>query len=343
MDSYTPNVFLPVVKVHRSSLYKETIDLYINNATVVHQMPLKVHFHGEQGVDTGGLGRDLFSAFWEIAYRELFEGCSLLVPAVHAHIDMQTLPVLGKIISHGYLSCGYLPVRIAFPTLATVLLGPATEVPPRLLLQAFRDYLTPLDRATIREATKVQGVLFGNAVATKLVSILSRFGCRQVPSPHTLSNLLVQVARHEFISRPFAAITLMNSGIPPEHSLSLSELHALYIALNASVQKVLELIDEPVFTHPSQERIFGYLREYVANLKADEVQNFLRFVTGSGVCMNSRITVSFNALSGLARRPISHTCGCQLELSTAYTTYLDFASEFTAVLADECCWEMQSI
>ena len=145
------------------------------------------------------------------------------------------------IASHGYLSCGYPPVRIAFPTLATVLLGPATDISPRLLLQAFHDYLTPLDRSTIREATKVQGVSFGNALSTKLVSILSRFGCRQVPLPHTLSNLLAQVARHEFISRPFAVITGMNSGIPPAHSpfwqnKSLKALHALYTALNASVQ-----------------------------------------------------------------------------------------------------------
>lgn len=64
------------------------------------------------------------------------------MPAVHAHIDMTGMPVIGKIISHGYLSSGYPPVRIAFPTLAALLLGPATESPSRLLLQAFRDYLT---------------------------------------------------------------------------------------------------------------------------------------------------------------------------------------------------------
>ena len=107
--------------------------------------------------------------------------------------------------------------------------------------------------------------------------------------------------------------------------------------------KVLDLIEEPVFLNPGQERVFGYLQQYVANMKPDEVQNFLRFVTGSAVCMKSKITVSFNGLEGLARRPLAHTCSCDLELPCSYTTYLDFASEFTTVLSSECCWEMQSV
>lgn len=336
------------MKVHRSNIYRETLDLYSTDARIVHQMPLRVHFYSEKGVDAGGLCRDFFSAFWEEAYREVFEGCTLLVPALHAHIDMQSLPILGKIISHGYISCGHLPVRIAFPVIATLLLGPSIEVSSRLLLQSFRDYLSPVERSAIKEAVKVQESSFGISLTTRLIAILSRFGCRQVPQPHSLSTILVQVARHEFISRPFAAITLMNSGIPPEHRSfwqhrTVDQLHAMYVALNVSVQKVLDLIDEPVCTHPNEERVFGYLKEYIANLKLDEVQNFLRFVTGSSVCTNSKIMVSFNGLSGLARRPIVRTCGCQIELSTTYMTYHDFASEFTAVLSDECCWEMQSM
>ena len=107
-------------------------------------------------VDAGGLCRDFFSAFWEEAYREAFEGCTLLIPALHAHVDMQSLPILGKIISHGYISCGHLPVRIAFPVIASLLLGPSIEVSSRFLLQSFRDYLSPVERSTIKEAVKVQ-------------------------------------------------------------------------------------------------------------------------------------------------------------------------------------------
>ena len=70
-------------------------------------------------------------------------------------------------------------------------------------------------------------------------------------------------------------------------------------------------------------------------MKINEVQRFLRFVTGSSVCLAERITVQFNGLSGLARRPIGHTCPDMLKISTNYDTYLDFTTEFNRVLNDD--------
>ena len=114
--------------------------------------------------------------------------------------------------------------------------------------------------------------------------------------------------------------------------------------MNANPQKVLEQLHEPsVFHNPNQERVFGYLQQYVGNMKPEEVQKFLRFITGSSVCLSSGIAVSFNALSGASRRPVAHTCACELELPYTYTSFIDFVDEFTTVLSDGCCWEMQSI
>ena len=50
--------------------------------------------------------------------------------------------------------------------------------------------------------------------------------------------------------------------------------------------------------------------------------------------------VQFNNLSGLARRPISHTYSCVLELPSSYETFEDFAHEFQAVLSEESSWKM---
>ena len=90
----------------------------------------------------------------------------------------------------------------------------------------------------------------------------------------------------------------MSNGIPPQHhhfwqQKLIHSLYAVYLAL-------LDLIEEPILTHPNEGRVFGYLKEYVGNLKADKVQKLLRFITESSVFSSSKITVSFNALSGLA-------------------------------------------
>ena len=39
-------------------------------------------------------------------------------PAVHSNSDVSTFPVLGSIIAHDFMVCGFLPFRIAFPVLA---------------------------------------------------------------------------------------------------------------------------------------------------------------------------------------------------------------------------------
>ena len=45
-----------------------------------------------------------------------------------------------------------------------------------------------------------------------------------------------------------------------------------------------------------------------------EACHFLTYTTGSSVLISQRISVTFNGLTGLARRPIGHTRGCILEL-----------------------------
>ena len=76
----------------------------------------------------------------------------------------------------------------------------------------------------------------------------------------------------------------------------------------------------------------------------DSLRRFLRFTTGSSVLFNNRISVTFNSLSGLARRPIAHTCDSIIELPSKYVTYPEFEREFTAVLADDDhAWQMDSV
>ena len=84
------------------------------------------------------------------------------------------------------------------------------------------------------------------------------------------------------------------------------------------------MIDEPFFNSKSEERVFGYLQQFVGNMSSDVTQKFLRFVTGSSVAVCPKIDITFNALSGLARRPIAHTCA-PLEVPTSYSTYVEVA------------------
>lgn len=56
--------------------------------TIVNEYPFSVAFEGERAIDLGGMSRDMFTAFFDEAYKNLLDGCTLLTPAVHPNIHL---------------------------------------------------------------------------------------------------------------------------------------------------------------------------------------------------------------------------------------------------------------
>jgi len=89
---------------------------------------LRICFQGEKAVDLGGVYRDMLSAFWDETYYQIFDGESLLSPALHPQVELSHFAILGTILSHEYLSSGFLPVRVFLPSLAIVLFGENAKI-----------------------------------------------------------------------------------------------------------------------------------------------------------------------------------------------------------------------
>ena len=334
------------VEVDRASIYEDAITAYTRKPNLANNFKIIVCFSGESAVDFGGVSRDFFSGFWEAAYKKMFDGAALLTPACHSEVNIDDFEVLGKILSHGYLSCGFLPTRLAFPVIAFILLGLSTNISQSILVNSFSEFLGPLDRKAISTALEAKEFTMG--IKSNVITILSRFGCREVPTPHNLVRLLCSLARHHFKSQPFAALSAMHAGVPKKHkpfwqAIGVEELRELYDAMTANPEKILEILVEPDYSNINEQRVFGYLQQFVGEMKLDEAKRFLRFVTGSSVVTGEEITLSFNALSGAARCPLAHTCTNLLDLPYTYSTYLEFVEEFTVLLANEdYCWQMNS-
>ena len=183
----------------------------------------------------------------------------------------------------------------------------------------------------------------------ELASILGLYGCCAVPKPASLEQPVLNAARYTFMVRPAAPIAKMHSGIPKEHQafwagMGIRRLHTIYSTLTVSAVKVLQLLTEPAIANAGEECAWLFLKRFVGNMTTVELRSFLRFVTGSVVITVSSITVTFNKLSGLGRRPIGHTCGCSLEIPSTCASLTEFASEFGAVLSDPSyAWTMDAI
>ena len=121
--------------IRRTNVYSDVVETYQENISdILQEYPFRIRYEDEQAVDTGGVCRDMFSSLWKQAYINNFDGESLLIPAIHSDTDMATFPVLGTVLSHGFMVCGYLPVRIAFCVLATVLCYPGVHIPDEIVI-----------------------------------------------------------------------------------------------------------------------------------------------------------------------------------------------------------------
>ena len=332
--------------IRRSNIYEDVLLLYKGD-DILQECPIRIEFENEMAVDQGGVTRDMFSAFWEKCYSTLFEGSKLLVPLFHPQTDASVFPIIGRIISHGYLVSGFMPVRIALPTLVSILCGPGKTLPSSILRDAFLDYISSTERLLFKEA--LQCVVFTPKLQEKLLNTLTRFGCRHLPTPSNLLKCLHQIAQYEFCCKPAAAIALIHSGIPATHSqfwntTSADGICALYKSLTVSASKILSVLVFREFRNPAEERVSGYLVDMIGNMTDTKLQDFLQFMTGSSVLITNKVNIEFNGLSGLARRPIAHTCDEMLELPVDYDNYHHFHSEWMAILNDtDYCWRMDCL
>lgn len=325
----------PKHTVRRSHIYEDVISLYQDQG-IAKECPIFVAYSTETAIDEGGVTRDMYSAFWEIAYRTLFDGANVLVPFVHPGTEMATFSTLGRIISHGYLAGGFVPIRISCPSLIMMLLGAPIDIPKSFLLDALMDFISANERDKLRSALRLK--VFTVEVRSAIIAILSRFDCRDMPTPSNLADLIVKVAKYEFCCKPLGVIAMIHSGIPQEHKafwteLGIDGISRLYSELTVSAEKILKII-ECEAENPGEERIYGYLTTMIGNLNISDVRNFLRFATGSSVCIAKKIKICFNDSAGFGRHPFASTCSNVLKLPVSYLNYQDFYSEWSAIFSD---------
>ena len=94
----------------RENLFDSVVTLYQSKANqLLNKYPLRIRFAKERAIDAGGVSRDMFSAFHEEAYERFFDRGALPYPIVYPTVNFSLLPMLGTIISHGYLTFRVLP------------------------------------------------------------------------------------------------------------------------------------------------------------------------------------------------------------------------------------------
>jgi hypothetical protein len=139
---------------------------------------------------------------------------------------ISVISTLGSIISHAYFVTGILPIRVAFPGLARCLLGPDIT---------FSSLIDSLEANIIKRACVEARLEIANDLMPLILSVLSRFDVRQLPTHHIFQLTLGQVATYEFMTKSSAALSVLYSGISKQHQpfwkgIDINSLFSIYCA-----------------------------------------------------------------------------------------------------------------
>ena len=115
-----------------------------------------------------------------------------MIPAMNPSVEMDLFHVIGRILSHGYLAIGFLPVRVSFASLCTMLLGNEVVIPDSILIDSFVNYVSNREAAILQ--TALSSLSFSRNVVAKLADLLGAYNCFQVPCCGNLKDLLCKIA-----------------------------------------------------------------------------------------------------------------------------------------------------
>lgn len=108
-----------------------------------------------------------------------------------------------------------------------------------------------------------------------ILPMVGRFRCRQVPSPDTLKELLVSLARYTLVCQPYYGLVEMR-GMEAAHGELWRRVAGtlpmeLMQMLAPTTEKVLAMVIEPDFKNPEQQQTFDFLRRFVHQLSSDDL------------------------------------------------------------------------
>ncbi|XDV46574.1 hypothetical protein PO909_014449 [Leuciscus waleckii] len=319
------------VVIHRVKVVEDLLAVFMDSSII--QSTLKMEFANENAEDDAGVSREVYTAFWD-QFLEQCEGEDERVPRLRPDFSEAEWEAVGRIWVKGLLDLGVLPVRLSSAFILACMHG-TDSVSNDVLMSSFHNYLSSTERSAVAKAR--QGTL-EECDEEDLLDLFTRMGSHCIPPTNTMEVAIQTMANKAILQEPKYIIDCFSKTMPfallnvPDQESLLS----LYDTKKATGKKVAQLLQTTqVISSQKEQMVFNHLQCYVRNADQSKAEKFLRFCSGSSVICVDQIKVSFNAESGLSRRPVAHTCGATLDLPYTYSSYPDLRTEFDNILSSE--------
>lgn len=277
-----------------------------------------VKYEGEKGADGGGLTRAVFPDFWDAFLKMYGKGkgsCQHLSMTPQSRISPKHLEAAGRVLILGFILNGYLPC-LNHAQLYFLL---ARDKPSTVFIQ--KTFLNCLDISSQRNILKaLESDVFDEELRMTLIAFFSCYETSSLPCPATIKTALEEAAEFALITKPFYMLHHMREGITNSPFIGLSEeaFEALMATLRPSGSDIVANLNLIHSGNPEyyglEERVGGYLENFLFTLTQEQAAIFMRFVSGDEKV--KKVNVEFNgALLEERMIPTANTCSVSLHLS----------------------------
>lgn len=320
------------MKLRRVNIVDDLLNVFMEPKVL--NVDLKIEFTNEKAVDSQGVSREAYSAFWE-HFLEQCEGEDERVPRLRPDYSEKEWQAVGRVWLKGYMDHNIIPIRLS-PAFVLACCHGVSSVDEELLMMSFANFLSVDERASVAKA--LEGSMDETA-EEDLLEVFSRMGSHCLPSKDNLRAAILTMAHKALLQEPKFIIDCFYSSI---HNAvptlitkdSIMELYESKRPTNKKVAQMIKPSSENL--NPQEQTALNHLLRYVRSVDQRKLEIFLRFCTGSTVLCKDTIEVTFNRLCGLSRRPVAHTCGAVLELPCTYSSYPELRKELDNVLSGDC-------
>ena len=325
------------IKVHRGLVLKELIAAFsdINpESDVINIQVVLPNGQTEAAEDGGGVTRDILCEFWNAFYEESTLGNNFKVPFLRHDYGKKEWQSIANIIVFGWRTVGYFPIQMSDVFMQHCLYG----VHKSDITTSFLMYLPENDSNILKSALDN----FDSVEMDELLDVLQDHAVKTMPKRNNLKQIVEEIGHKELIQVPMYVIDCWYPILKRMTGINEEKLDSLYKNLLPTNRKALNILKFPEILSADENQVSNHLRRFVRELDPCTLRKFLRFCTGSDLLINNSVEIAFVNVTGLARRPMAHTCSCLLELPKFYENFPQFRKEFLSVL-NANIWVMEII
>ncbi|ELU17777.1 hypothetical protein CAPTEDRAFT_197984, partial [Capitella teleta] len=281
------------IKLHRGHVFEELNEAFQNNpAMKCPSMCLTIEMvlpNGivEKGQDTGGIFRDALSEYWS-TFKENCTTCFGVRVPVLRHDMKDVWATIAEVLVVGRRLCAYFPTYLAVPFLLYTLDAEAPLM-EEMLLESYCNFVSEDDGVFIRNSLNN----FSTYPQEEVEFFCEMHNVTRVVHANNWKETLLQVAHKEMIQeaayiadcwRPVLQQSPLLKEVP-----TIQELITSLTPTGRKVMKLLKLASETDNASLKEQKVFGFVKQFINQLNPANLKKFLRFCTGADVTIVDEI------------------------------------------------------